>query len=336
MNAVTSPHAPFLAPLAAQDEAIDHYLAGLLAEADEPLSAPTPSRAPIPFVRAELFAAEPPLDEADWVDESAPALAECAPMDYAVAASAWSDPLALDPLALDPLALDPLALEMPEPSPATPSLDLPSPAQQPELQAAEPLLIPPELFQEPAPADRVAFAEFPPEVSPKTQPDIQADIQPDIQPDIHPRIEADTHTEPASSVPPAWQFFQMGALTVALPSTEIQAVLTAPSLKPVQGAPAAFAGAVQHQARWLPVVSLAGFLPQPTGMPVVALLGAQGLWGVALGAATDAPETAVWDAVHWRSEADTATDRPWLLGIQPAARLVVLNAPALRRLLDHN
>ena len=128
----------------------------------------------------------------------------------------------------------------------------------------------------------------------------------------------------------------MGVLTVALPSAEIHAVLTAASLKPVHGAPAALAGAVLHQARWAPVVSLTGILPTPTGTPVVVLLGAQGLWGVAVGAVTAAPDEADWDAVQWRSEADSTTDRPWLLGIQPAARLVVLSAPALRRMLDEN
>jgi hypothetical protein len=132
----------------------------------------------------------------------------------------------------------------------------------------------------------------------------------------------------------SWQFFTLGALTVALPTNEIHSVIKSAHLMPVKGAPTSLAGALQHAGRWSPVASLNGLLPSISGGSVVVLFGEQGLWGVQLGTPTNAPSSEAMDAMQWRSDDEAASDRPWLKGINPSARLVVLKVSALRRLLD--
>lgn len=338
--------------LVAQDEAIDSYLAGLLTEvASVPDAAP--ARPPIPFVRGESLSS---VDALAAVSSSEETENECglaesmaaqpASLDLSTAASAWHDPLALElpeefssieaPLIDHRANRDSVIGMSPEGVSSAPDdgdFELtPAPANAICVDSMadrnlspEPMLIDPAIFNEAASVNTAAPAEVAVvEGGRESAPQLNA-----------PGVKIASMAPPAEeAVEYSWQFFTLGALTVALPTNEIHSVVKSASLMPVKGAPTSLVGALQHAGRWSPVASLNGWLPSITGDSVVVLFGEQGLWGVQLGMPTNAPSSEAMDAMQWRSDGEAASDRPWLMGINPSARLVVLKVSALRRLLD--
>jgi purine-binding chemotaxis protein CheW len=130
-----------------------------------------------------------------------------------------------------------------------------------------------------------------------------------------------------------WQVFALGHLKVALPSTEIFDIIDGASLRPIPGAPANVAGAIRFQDRSRMILSLDAWLPKVTGDSRVVLLGAQGLWGVRVGAEI---VDLTWDEAGtiWRDAAERDAGRPWLAGVNRAAGVAFLAVESLRSALN--
>jgi purine-binding chemotaxis protein CheW len=130
-----------------------------------------------------------------------------------------------------------------------------------------------------------------------------------------------------------WQVFALGHLKVALPSTEIFDIIDGASLRPIPGAPANVAGAVRFQDRSRMILSLDAWLPKVTGDSRVVLLGAQGLWGVRVGAEI---VDLTWDeaGTSWRDASERDAGRPWLAGVNRAAGVAFLAVESLRSALN--
>lgn len=131
-----------------------------------------------------------------------------------------------------------------------------------------------------------------------------------------------------------WRVFALGHLKVALPSTEIFDIIDGASLRPIPGAPASVAGAVRYQDRSRMVLSLDAWLPKVTGDARVVLLGAQGLWGVRVGAELI---DLTWDEAEtsWRDASERGAGRPWLAGVNRAAGVAFLAVDSLRSALNN-
>lgn len=130
-----------------------------------------------------------------------------------------------------------------------------------------------------------------------------------------------------------WRVFALGHLKVALPRTEIFAVIGDTLLHPVPGAPANVAGAVRYQNRSRLILSLDAWLSKLTGETSVLLLGGQGLWGIRVGKElTDI----TWEnaTTQWRDEQERHGGRPWLAGVNRAAGVVFLAVEPLRAQLN--
>ncbi len=307
--------------LANQDEAIDHYLSGLLTEVlpseftKKPLPFVRPQASPMMASEAETFA--------DDVDEPAPLADQC---------------IADEQICPDPNLDSSLSLEMPWQPPIRPQInprvdDLleqwtsQTESECPDAQCldahsvSEDELIAPALFAEST--DREMEGAAIDRAMPAQQPDKPGESLAGIGAAVTP-------------VAGEWQFFQLGALTVALPSASIHEVLSKPLLRSIRGqAPAAFAGVVQRAGRSLPIVSLRGLLPALTAdEATVVLLGAQGSWGILLGQSVAPPVASVLDGIVWRQNGAQSPDRPWLAGINPKARVVMLAVSGVRQLLD--
>ncbi|WP_407274968.1 hypothetical protein [Halothiobacillus sp. DCM-1] len=348
--------------LASQEEAIDSYLAGLLMEEeDATIAFPAPVNNTIPFVRQESISIEsaddaPLLSPEPALEPIRPAQTIKPTSDFiregrATEAGAFADvpnsvSSAMPEDTEELLALETPPFESPEPA-------ITNPENTSYIQEDESYFSCYIQHEDSAPSFSLSANDEPP-ISLADQADSD---QPLIDPALFVESDAKEAEAPALvPVPPiplaggneharqgdapaeggdAWQFFRRGALTIAAPATEIFAVLTNPSLHPVRQAPAHLAGAVQHQGRWAPVLSLDGLLPAINTEPVVVLLGSDGLWGIQLGQMQSPPDISALAAVQWRSNVDdTPSDRAWLAGVNPAQRLVVLNTAALRRLLD--
>ncbi len=150
-----------------------------------------------------------------------------------------------------------------------------------------------------------------------------------------------THAEPPveavaaveQKVESDWQVFALGHLKVALPRAEIFDIVDDSSLRPIPGAPATLAGAVSYQERSRMILSLDAWLPKVTSDARVVLLGAQGLWGVRVGAElTDL----TWDEAEtsWRDASERNAGRPWLVGVNRAAGVAFLAVESLRSALS--
>jgi purine-binding chemotaxis protein CheW len=147
-----------------------------------------------------------------------------------------------------------------------------------------------------------------------------------------------THAEPPvaaveQKVESDWQVFALGHLKVALPRAEIFNIVDDSSLRPIPGAPATLAGAVSYQERSRMILSLDAWLPKVTSDARVVLLGAQGLWGVRVGAElTDL----TWDEAEtsWRDASERNAGRPWLVGVNRAAGVAFLAVESLRSALS--
>jgi len=142
-------------------------------------------------------------------------------------------------------------------------------------------------------------------------------------------------TAPESrTVDASWQVFSVGSAKVGLPTAEIYAVVSDVAIDPLKGAPSHVAGSIIHQGRRRMVLSLSSWFPgnASSASPQVVLLGAEGLWGVQVGAEQIG---AVWDAsqTHWRTSAEREGARPWLAGVNRSAGLAFLAVAALRAAL---
>lgn len=137
----------------------------------------------------------------------------------------------------------------------------------------------------------------------------------------------------APKIESAWQVFALGHLKVALPRAEIFDIVDGSFLRPIPGAPASVAGAVSYQDRSRMILSLAAWLPKVTSDARVVLLGAQGLWGVRVGAElTDL----TWDEAQtrWRDASERHAGRPWLAGVNRSAGVAFLAVESLRSALS--
>jgi hypothetical protein len=267
-------------------------------------------------------------------------------LDLSTAASAWHDPLALELpeefLSIEASLIDHRANRdsgigaSPAGVSAAPDADDIELVSEPSDAICVDSMAVLSLSNEPIPIDHGLFNELASVNAAVPEEVPAAELTVEVAPQFQASAVKSTSEMPSAedAVERSWQFFTLGALTVALPTNEIHTVVKSARLMPVKGAPTALVGALQHAGRWSPVASLNGLLPSITGESVVALFGEQGLWGVQLGAPTNAPSSGAMDAMQWRSDDDAASDRPWLWGINPSARVVVLKVSALRRLLD--
>lgn len=130
-----------------------------------------------------------------------------------------------------------------------------------------------------------------------------------------------------------WRVFALGHLKVALPSAEIFDSVDDSSLRPIPGAPASVAGAVRYQDRSRMILSLDAWLPKVTSDARLVLLGAQGLWGVRVGAELTDP---AWDETEtsWRDASERNAGRPWLAGVNRTAGVAFLAVDSLRSALN--
>ncbi|MBD3815275.1 MAG: hypothetical protein IE913_02210 [Halothiobacillus sp.] len=151
-------------------------------------------------------------------------------------------------------------------------------------------------------------------------------------PHAEPPVEVVVAT--AQKVESDWKVFALGHLKVALPSAEIFDIIDDPSLRPIPGAPASVAGAVRYQDRSRMILSLDAWLPKVTGDARVVLLGAQGLWGVRVGAELI---DLTWDEAEtsWRDASERGAGRPWLAGVNRAAGVAFLAVDSLRSALNN-
>lgn len=159
----------------------------------------------------------------------------------------------------------------------------------------------------------------------------EEDEAPVSVPHAEPPVEVVVAT--AQKVESDWQVFALGHLKVALPRAEIFDIVDGSSLRPIPGAPASVAGAVSYQDRSRMILSLDAWLPKVTGDARIILLGAQGLWGVRVGAEV---ADLTWDEAEtsWRDASERNAGRPWLSGVNRAAGVAFLAVESLRSALS--
>jgi len=150
-----------------------------------------------------------------------------------------------------------------------------------------------------------------------------------------PQAEPDLPSVPSDALPNTqespWRIFSAGAIKIAIARTEIQHLLTSFPLKPIAGAPPGVAGVIELEGRARMVLSLPDWLGAQKLTDTTLTFGAQGLWGLNVGAEV---VDFVWDDAQtsWRETGARNPARPGFIGFNQASGLVFIDPSELRAL----